>query len=447
MNHLEQERTERFNNLRWKDIKVAKKYYDKEWDELHELELRYPDLSFYEDTVLSWDDVYFIKMNRLLSDPAFEEILQSVFLEKVHDLKYSIIKNEKTGEYFFPMVPFRGNPAHSKKKYKRIDPIIEAYGNKEFSKPLKGSRSTERCWANAILITFTHARSYSKEEYTKQGFPIKKKTAYAAWQSTTEDVNQFKVELSRVIEKEHKRLGLDSGKVNYVSCLVKEGTKDGYPAPHLVVIFDKPVLAHRYGKKWLLGGSPNNRSLVDSIQAIWERIAGSHCKINAIVTTGGFSYVFKYIMKSIDLKVQDPKNMTKEQRTCLNTHMYQSLHNQHDIIGKKFLEKLEYEKEENLLDITSNELKQITRKLHRLESQICEKGGFFKPNGSYNPFTFFEYPDLNEYWGVKKEYDRLREEVHRLKMETSPWFYVSGGFSSVESAMNSLGLVIEEEVV
>ena len=385
----------------------------------------------FEGSNLSWDDILAFKEERVFSDPETTELLQYAFMEKVQDLKYSIIKNEKTGEYAFPMIPCRGNPAHSRKKCKKIQPIIDSFKGKEFSKEIKGGRASEIRQVHAILITLSFTRDYSEEEFTKQDFPIKKWRAYDAWGSITGLVNQFKVELSRIVMERH--LGTKEGNSKdsaYASCLVKEGSKDMYPAPHLIVILDKPLLAHRYGKQWLLG-SRGDRSLVDSIQAIWERLAGSHCKINAIVSAGGFAYVFKYIMESISLNVTDIDQMTKEQKVCLNTHLNQSLHNIRDIIGKKFLEKLEYVRQETLLDITRNELKQKEKELKKLDCEIEVLGG-------YNPFTIAINPHIKQYNAVIKELDRLREEVGRLKMEFSPWFYVSGGFSSIESAMSYL---------
>ena len=401
-----------------------------DWKELEKIEDQLSEYELYESfegSNLSFDDILRFKMDRFFSDPKTIEVMQNSFVDKVSDIKYSIIKNEKTGEYCFPMVPFRGNPAHSKKKFTKIQPIVESFKEREFSKPMKIGRPTEIRQVHAILITLSYTRDYSKEETTKQGYPIKKWRAYDAWESITDLVNQFKVELSRIVKEKH--IGIKEGNSKdsaYASCLVKEGSRDMYPAPHLIVIVDKPLIAHRYGKQWLLGRR-GDRGLVDSIQAIWERLAGSHCKINAIVSAGGFAYVFKYVMKSVSLDVKNIDQMTKEQKVCLNTHLNQSLHNQHDIIGKKFLEKLEYVRQETLLDITRNELKQSKKELKELAQEIEEKGGF-------NAFTFSIYPNLRRYYSVLEEIDKLRWRVYDLKMEHSPWFYISGGFSSLESA-------------
>jgi len=137
--------------------------------------------------------------------------------------------------------------------------------------------------------------------------------------------------------------------------------------------------------------------------------------------------VFKYVTKSIDLNVDDVEDMTHDQAVCLNTHLNQSLHGQNDIIGRKFLEKLDYVRELTLLDSIRNKLKQTKRELKRLASEIEEKGGF-------NAFTFSIHPHFREYFTVLKERERLEEELFRAKMELSPWFYVRGGFSSAESA-------------
>ncbi|MCL2032770.1 MAG: hypothetical protein FWG96_05835 [Methanomassiliicoccaceae archaeon] len=187
----------------------------------------------------------------LLSDPNFIKTMQSSFIDKMKDAKYSIIRNEVTGEYIFPMTPFRGNKAHSRKKRKRMQPIIDAFAEKEFSRPVKGMRPSEVRQVHALMITSSYTRDYSNEEHTKQGFPIKKWNSYDAWKSITPLVNQFKMELSRIVGEYHLELNEENNKQSsYGSCLVKEGCADMYPAPHLIILFDKPMLAHRYKKQW-----------------------------------------------------------------------------------------------------------------------------------------------------------------------------------------------------
>ena len=364
----------------------------------------------------------------ILSDSDFIKNMKDSFFDKVKDAKYSVIQNAVTGEYIFPMAPFRGNKAYSRKKRKRIQPIIDAFGDKEISRPVRGSRPSEVRQVHAMMITLSFTRNYSKEEHTRQGFPIKKWNSFDAWESITPLVNQFKVELSRIIGKQNGEKGKQ---ISYGSCLVKEGCADMYPAPHLVILFDKPILSHRYKKQWLLGGRSDDRSLVNSVQAIWERIAGSHCKINAIISAGGLAYVFKYVTKSIDLNIENLDRMTHDQAICFNTHLNQSLHNQNDIISKKFLEKLDYIRELTLLDYIRKKLKQTKAELKKLSKEIEEKGGF-------NAFTFSIHPHLKQYWSLPGELERLKEEAYHVKMATSPWFYISGGFSSIESAIQNI---------
>jgi len=295
--------------------------------------------------------------------------------------------------------------------------------------------------ARSILITFTFTHEDSTEETTTQGYPVKKWTPYDAWSSITPLINQFKMELSRIIGSEQIFRGHEGTKqANYGSCLVKEGTTSMYPSPHLVVVFQRPLIAHRWGRQWLLGPSGRDRSLVDRIQAIWERIAGSHCKINAIVSEDGFRYVFKYVTKSVDIDdaaktlIYDgmPSKLTKRQKSslvALNTHMNQSIHNLNDVISPSFLSMLDYTKELTLLDITRTKLKQMIRERDKLINEIEAFGG-------WNAFTFSINPHLRTYWDVVERLNALREEAYRLKMETSPWFFVSGGYTSVADAIN-----------
>ena len=365
----------------------------------------------------TWNDIKGLDRS-FLENPENRSAIQSAFVDKVNDNKYSIVRNEVTGELFFPMVPYRGNPAYARKKHKRIQPIIDAYRNKEFSKSVNGSRSSEIRMVYAIMVTLSFARSNSTAVTTSHGFPVKPWGSWEAWEAlkgSNSIINQFKVELSRAIGS------------TYGACTVKEGCKDDYPAPHMVVIFDKPVIAHRWGKQWLLG-KPNDRSLVDEIQSSWERIAGSHCKVNAIIDAKGFAYVFKYIQKSVNTNVSSIDDMTESELVCLNTHLNHALHDLNDVISPAFLRKLDYTRELNLLDITRNKLKQTIKERDRLINEIEQKGGL-------NPFTLAFYPELSRYYILEEDILRLRREVFEVKMATSPWFFIKGGFSSLESAL------------
>jgi len=345
-------------------------------------------------------------------------MIQQAFIDKVNERKYSVIKNEVTGEYFFPMVPARGNESYAVKKHRRLQPIIDAFDHNEFSKPVNKARSSELRMIYAVMITLTFTRSYGKSEITSQGFPVKHWTAWDAWESlkgSNSIINQFKVELSRHVDS------------TYGACTVKEGCKDMYPAPHMIVIFDKPIIAHRWGKKWLIGNNMD-RTLVDKIQSSWERIAGSSCKIVPVIDAKGFSYAFKYIQKSVNTDISSVSEMKEPELVCLNTHLNHALHDLNDVISPSFLERLSFTRELTLLDITRNKLKQVKKELIRLSNEIEEKGGF-------DFMTRAIYRDLfNEYYSRLAEIERLRTEIYDIKMETSPWFFVRGGFGSIESA-------------
>ncbi|MCL2032769.1 MAG: hypothetical protein FWG96_05830 [Methanomassiliicoccaceae archaeon] len=99
-------------------------------------------------------------------------------------------------------------------------------------------------------------------------------------------------------------------------------------------------------------------------------------------------------------------------------------------MGKKFLEKLGYVEELTLLNYIRNELKQTRNKLNKLTTEINNKGGF-------NAFTFSIYSDLQIYFTLLRERNRLERELFRLKIEFSPWFYVSGGYVSLDGAVSA----------
>ena len=353
----------------------------------------------------------------IIDDSSNIEIIQQAFIDKVNQRKYNIIRNAVTGEYIFPMTPARGNESYAVKKHRKLQPVIDSFDKNEFSKPVNNARSSELKLVYSVMITLSYTRSYGTSEITTHGYSVKHWKAWDSWESlkgSNSLINQFKVELSRLVGS------------TYGACTVKEGCKDMYPAPHMIVIFDKPIIAHRYGKKWLIGKNMD-RELVDKIQSSWERIAGSHCKIVPIIDAKGFSYAFKYIQKSINTEVASIHDMNESELVCLNTHLNHALHDLNDIISPTFLKRLDYTRELTLLDITRTKLKQVKKELIRLSDEIEEKGGF-------THLMRYSYRDLfNEYYWYLAEIERLKTEIYDIKMETSPWFFIKGGFNSIES--------------
>jgi len=351
-------------------------------------------------------------------DPSFFEnpdnlrFVQNSYLDKVKERKYSVLHNPITGEYIYPIAPFRGNPAHARRKRKKLEPLIDSFGDCEFSTPLKGARASEVRYVKSILITLTFCRLNAKAKFTRQGFPTKPVTSYEAWNSLKGSkslLNQFKVEMSRVFGS------------SYGSCTVKEGSKDNYPAPHMIVIFDKPVIAHRWGKQWLVG-KVHDRSLVDKIQASWERIAGAHCKINAIIDSKAFSYVFKYIKKSVNCDADNVRSMSASELVCFNTHLNHAVHNLNDVISPAFMEKLNYVKEITLLDKARIKLKHARQRRNKI----------LKDNVGI-PLAFLQKEEGILFRSLNSEIERLQGEIHILKMEYSPWFFISAGFTSLDA--------------
>lgn len=275
-----------------------------------------------------------------LKDPFNLSYIQQSFFDKVREKKYSVLYNPITKNYIYPIAPFRGNPSFTIKKHKKPQPLIDSFADCKFSKPVKGSRESEVRLVYSALKTLTYCRLNSKTEFTSQGFPTKPIGSWDAGESlkgSNSWINQFKVEMSHIFGSK------------YGSCTVKEGSRDNYPAPHMVVVFDKPVIAHRWGKQWLIG-KVHDRSLVDRVQSSWERIACAHCKINAIVDSRAFAYVFKYIQKSVNCKAESIHSMTDPELVCFNTHLNHAVHNLNDVISKAFMEKINYVKKITLFD-------------------------------------------------------------------------------------------------
>jgi len=335
----------------------------------------------------------------LISDPRFLPVIKEQFIDYVSNNQYSVLYNPVEDKYIFPLAPKRGNKSYAYKQYKKFEPIMKAFEERSFSKTVN-NRSVKHL-TSALLITFT--------------FDHKQWSIPDAWRSVTSAINSFKSYLT-------KTLG-----IRYGSFLSKEGTKSGYPAPHLIVLLDNTVAAFRHKGKWRV----QSQTLVNNLKEAWSRYSrGSFCDIQAVIEGkigkhNAVSYILKYATKTVSLDLKNPND------TAIFTHAFQKLYNLRNQISKDFLQRIDYAPTHTRLDIISNELKLRLKERDKLLAEIEQQDLPF-------PFAIALSGRAQQLMGLNQTIERLLLDIEWYKKEGSPWFFISGGFASLGAAMLSL---------
>ncbi len=327
--------------------------------------------------------------------------MQQLFLDYLDRKKrFNVLKNVDTLQYLSVPAPIRGNKSYARRKLKSLLPIFDFIKNGyKFTQNVKGRRTGSVVRTNALLITLT----FNHKKYTPSD-------AWLSLKGVNSIINQFKAGL-------RKKFG------SYSAVVVKEGTESSYPAPHIILLLDKPILAHKVRDSWYLGDN-FKRDLLDDLQNIWCRLSGSFLKANAIVDSWGFTYAFKYITKGVNPHAFQFKDTKKSDFTCINTHMFHKLFDLNDIISKKFLETLGYVKKMNILDKLHSKLKLEKSSLSAVVSQIQAVGGFSPLALSLYPRLFSDFRDLIR--GVAD----IQQCIVAEKRNFTPWVFQRAGFLS-----------------
>jgi len=346
----------------------------------------------------SFSDLRFLD-DTLISDARFLPVIKEQFIDYVSDDRYSVLYNPVEDKHIFPLAPKRGNKSYAYKQYKKFKPIMKAFEERSFSASVN-NRSVKHL-TSALLVTFT--------------FDHKQWSIPDAWQSVTSAVNSFKSYLTKTL------------KISYGSFLSKEGTKSGYPAPHLIILLDNTVPAFKHKGKWRV----QSKKLVDDLKEAWSRYSrSSFCDIQAVIDgkvgkRNAMSYVLKYATKTVSLDLENPDD------TAIYTHAFQKLYNLRNQVSKDFLQRIEYAPTYTRLDIISNELKLLIRQRDKLLAKINQQNLPF-------PFAVALSNQAHLLIGLNQTIERLLRDKERIKMEDSPWFFISGGFTSIEQATESI---------
>ena len=330
-----------------------------------------------------------------LPDPTVAQIVDG-YKEWVGVEEFSVIKNRDTGEYLPCAVSKLGNVKYAINKRAQLYPVIDAFDSMVLDRPIPGGRDKRHRMGYALLITLT----YDHKLYS----------AVDAYRRCGEDINRFKAQFTKLIDSP------------YVSMAVKEGSKSGYPAPHLIFIVCRPLPVFLHKDKWRV----QDKGLYKAIHEAWFNASGGsyNCDIEAIVgnsvkgtgkaTRSAMSYVLKYITKASDADAGD----SESQYLADVTHAMMKFTGCRDIIGKKFLAMLGLVDDSGLpLDLIQkkNELKRLQARkeeLTKLEERY--KGAF----------GWLASPQYGELCKIDRMISKVKAEIRELS-PPSPWVYVS----------------------
>jgi len=171
--------------------------------------------------------------------------------------------------------------------------------------------------------------------------------------------------------------------------------------------------------------------LVTKFKDAWARYSrGSYCDIQAIINgkigkRNALGYILKYATKTVSL---DPD---KSDDAVIFTNAFQKLFNLRNIVSKDFKKRIDCKPTHTRLDIISNELKLLNKQRDKLINEI----NTFSPHDS---FAIAMSGHAKQLYGLNETIERLTQLCLQYKIQDSPWFYISGGYSSIESALFSV---------
>jgi len=237
-------------------------------------------------------------------------------------------ENESTKEAFQTISPKRGNKQFAIKKWKKVREINQGMNGLKFDSDIPNHRGLmKNCHLLLAILTFKH--DVTIEE------------AWHMISSHGGELNNFKANLTKIFGSK-------------ATITVKEAQSNGYPAPHILILLDRPVRTRRhYGKKgvsWRI----DSRSVLERLKSVWK---WGFLDVEAVVfqDVGKFkgyrspvSYLTKYLTKSFDLS-QSPNLLNAKRledipnilRTPVFTHVWNKILRSRDFfISKAFKDRL-----------------------------------------------------------------------------------------------------------
>ena len=279
---------------------------------------------------------------------------QATFLDWMETPDYNKFLNKESGEFVYAQVAKRGNVPYVIRKSDKMKSLSDAIEGKIFDHPLPGFR--DRRMTRLLLITLT----FDQKQFTPE----------KAWASLRSKPIEGVETSYNLLNKLNANISKIFGK--HGTLISKEAQSNGYPAPHIIVVLDKPVMVKRHiGKdgyvSWRLCDPcilnrigkgdlmrklyrDNPRSAI-SKNPIWKN---GFIDFEGVVSEEGSKsgrdatrYTFKYLVKSVtedgafcikdcnDISSVDNKSL----RTMLFTHLGNKCFRTRDVsFGKGFKE-------------------------------------------------------------------------------------------------------------
>jgi len=284
-----------------------------------------------------------------------DDSLQNDLLTWMRDEDYNVFKNLQTGEEIYALSCKRGNKVYATRKTQQKNQILDALDGKEFDHIMKGFPN--RRWTRLLMITV----SFDRDQFTME-------EAWAALRSNPIEGCESRYNLINRLDANLRKVFGPHGKL-----LCKEAQQDGYPAPHMIIVLDEPVMVEhhrgRNGESWRLcdprllrriGKDTMARKLAFKdpkklirINPLWKH---GFIDIQGIVKGSRFkhkkdaiSYPFKYLTKCLTeessslIESRDSINEVKDKglRTTLFTHFGNKCFRTRDIsYGKGFRDRI-----------------------------------------------------------------------------------------------------------
>lgn len=156
-----------------------------------------------------------------------EDWLQETRLDYVEKQVCIEFYNEEMHEFFYALVAKRGNLQYAMKKGAVCDEISETVSDIVFDGPVPGFRNLGRTRFLFVTLTFD-PRKFTAEE----AWASLKSTRSKGMDSLYNVINGFAANISKIFGTNGKLVS-------------KEAQANGYPAPHLLIVLDEPVLVRR----------------------------------------------------------------------------------------------------------------------------------------------------------------------------------------------------------
>lgn len=288
-----------------------------------------------------------------LADASHAEIVTS-YLDWVKKNEYTFLQHTDTKEIIFMQNVKRGNDAYVRKKTPLFDEVGRLLSSGNFSSPAKpkwGRGNTKYANTMALFVTFSYGTgSYSRVD---------------AWRSVTSTVNRWSA-FAR------KYLG-----IGFSRMLISESNKNGYPAPHAILLLDAPLLVFQHrGKDGVYRWRIQDRKVVDDLHDAWTRATGGSFVVDIQgIVSGSLENVdvSDYISKSLGVAKYVSKSLdVASSSIAVLTHAYQKFVNKRDYISPEFWERLGRDNSSILsrLDSYSNELKPINKILGKINKVL-----------------------------------------------------------------------------